>query len=176
MESYAWIMYVCGVIMMNYVGLQWKKSLQCRSAKALSPIGTPSGGIRNKCHRRRKMTASSLQTWRRQRYTIYQRPTSPESSLKTLSLACSLYAFRVVNVVRWRGELRGELRGESRRWSTVKASGRISAILSGGLIWKSGEGAGLNRTATTHALVLRSLLRRFLRSFPHRFLRSSLHN
>ena len=39
---------MCGVIiMMNYVGLQWKKSLQCRSAKALSPIGTPSGGIRN---------------------------------------------------------------------------------------------------------------------------------
>ena len=32
---------------MNYAGLQWKKSLQCRSAKALSPIGTPSGGIRN---------------------------------------------------------------------------------------------------------------------------------
>ena len=33
---------------MNCVGLQWKKSLQCRSAKALSPIGTPSEGIRNK--------------------------------------------------------------------------------------------------------------------------------
>ena len=68
---------------MNYAGLQWKKSLQCRSAKALSPIGTPSGGIRNKCHRRRKMTASSLQTWRRQRYIKCHRPASPDSSPKS---------------------------------------------------------------------------------------------